>query len=129
VIGTVAPPDREVAGDGIEPAVAIAPVMSAGSVGTVVKLTAITKGDSASPITATSAVWIIGPDTVVFEFSAVFFPAGFPLTVTVASSGCGVTGAGARAFCKVLAKLLGPGPADGKGRADLLEESDDDASA
>lgn len=57
------------------------------------------------------------------ELSGVFFTAGFARPATVSSSG--VDGVGVSALCKVLAKLLAPGPADGNGRSDLLGEPED----
>lgn len=123
------PSDSELAGGGIEPAVAINPAMGCGSGGTVARLTATTEGDFTSPITAGAAAGVAFPDAVILEFSAVFFSADFPGAVRLGSSGPGVVGANARALCKVLAKLLGTGPALWKGRAELLAESEGAASA
>ncbi len=62
---------------------------------------------------------------VFVELSAVFFPAGFARPATVSGCSSAVDGAGVCALCKVLAKLLALGPADGNGRSDLLGEAED----
>jgi hypothetical protein len=88
---------------------------------------AIREATFVSGTAAGMIVGVAGTDAVVVEFSAGFFSPGLPRCATVPSSGCAVSGAAALALCKLLAKLLGPGP-DGKGSPDLVDEAGNAAS-
>ena len=102
--------------------------MPADGRGVVSNLSAIAEASLVSAMTAGTIAGVVCADAVVFEFSVGFFSADFARCAPAPSSGCGVTGGAALALCKLLAKLLVPCPADGKGRADLADEPDNAAS-